>query len=80
MLAWFPEEEPGLHIVNRQGPDKPPAGSASSEERVVEFEVRPTAGNSLSGQLRSAAFYYVCEDVDGQCLYLRQDIVVPLPD
>ena len=80
VLAWFPEEEPGLHVVNRQGPDKPPAESASAEERVVEFEVRPTAGNSLSNQLRSAAFYYVCEEVDGQCLYLRQDIVIPLSD
>lgn len=77
-LAWFAEEAPGLHIENRQGPDKPPGEPASAEERVVEFEIRPAAGNALPNRLRSAAFYYVCEDVGGQCLYLRQDIVIPL--
>ena len=51
----------------------------SSEMRSIDFEVRPTKeGGSLPKSFNSAAFYYVCEDVGGNCLYFRQDLEVTL--
>lgn len=51
----------------------------SSETRKVEFEVRRLSGPE-SGTVRIPAYalYYVCEDVDGTCLYRRQDVLIEL--
>jgi hypothetical protein len=48
----------------------------STEARHVQFELQ-TASNA-AGLVRVPAYalYYVCEDVDGTCLYRRQDIDV----
>jgi hypothetical protein len=57
-----------------------PERDVSQEIRRVEFEVRlpeDAAGEVLS--LPVYALYYVCEDVDGTCLYRRQDVLVNIP-
>ncbi len=53
--------------------------AVSSEVRRLDFEVQvpKTAQDSL--ELSTYALYYVCEDVDGQCLFLRQDIPIEIP-
>lgn len=54
-----------------------PTGEAvSREEREVEFELRGDGGGV--GLVRGYVLYYVCEDVDGVCYYLRQDFRVAI--
>jgi tetratricopeptide (TPR) repeat protein len=48
----------------------------TSEPRSLEFEVRVPADASGTSKLNAYALYYVCEDVGGVCLYMRQDIPV----
>lgn len=48
----------------------------TSEPRQLEFEVRAAGDARGSTQLAAYALYYVCEDVDGTCQFLRQDIPV----
>jgi len=60
-------------LVGRQG-SKP----ETRETRRLDFEVSIPAGAAGKTMLKAYALYYVCEDVGGQCLYLRQDIAIPL--
>ena len=46
----------------------------SQEVRVIEFELRSPEKPGGSMTLPVYALYYVCEDIDGTCLYRRQDI------
>jgi len=56
----------------------PGLGASSQEARRFEFELSWPA--ELSGSKISASlFYAVCEDVDGMCLYRRQDVEIILP-
>ncbi len=50
-----------------------PNQAESRDERNIEFEVRAPrdAGNVV--KFKGYALYYVCEDTEGTCLYLRQD-------
>jgi tetratricopeptide (TPR) repeat protein len=59
------------HLVYRV-----PAGAVSEEERRIEFEVRGPSGFAGRTNISAYALYYVCEDVDGTCLYRRQDITL----
>jgi tetratricopeptide (TPR) repeat protein len=52
--------------------DKP----ETAEPRRLEFEVRAPAEASGTFKLNAYALYYVCEDVGGTCMFLRQDIPV----
>lgn len=74
---------------------KPPAGAAvssravvapnaatevSQETRTVEYDVTlasATAGMRVT--IPGYALYYVCEDVNGVCMYRRHDITVTIP-
>ena len=51
----------------------------SGETRRLDFELTcdPTIAPGET-TLTAYALYYVCEDVDGTCLYRRQDIDIPL--
>jgi hypothetical protein len=56
-----------------------PPQAVSGEPREVQLEVRvPEDSGSGTTHLPAYALYYVCEDVDGMCLYRRQDIAVPI--
>jgi tetratricopeptide (TPR) repeat protein len=54
-----------------------PPEAVSQETRHLEFEVK-TDTLAQASTLRAYALYYVCEDVDGTCLYRRQDISIEL--
>ena len=64
--------------VSKPGLTIPNAGKDVSDEvRVLEFEIRCAAGTSPGSiNLSAYALYYICEDVDGQCLYRRQDVPI----
>lgn len=54
-------------------------GATSTEDRKIEFEVRaPEDAEPGEYTLNAYALYYVCEGVDGTCLYLRRDFEVTL--
>lgn len=79
LVVWV---DPGQGVaVDRQyltvaNPDQ----EVSQETRKLEFEVRlPESAEGKSLQVPVYALYYVCEDVDGTCLYRRQDIPVAIP-
>ncbi|MFK7822303.1 MAG: hypothetical protein AB8G99_26655 [Planctomycetaceae bacterium] len=56
---------------------KQPPQAESMEARRLEFEVKlPKSAKSTT--LTGYVLYYVCESDDGTCLYLRQDISVPI--
>jgi len=78
-LRFFPDADTGVSIHDFQAPGGPPEALTSNEERSLEFEIRPAEGqNSLPANLKGAAFYFVCEDVNGRCQFLRQDIEIEL--
>lgn len=56
-----------------------PAEAVSQEDRKVEVEVR-CAEDAAPGlrDVEGYALYYVCEDIDGTCLYRRQDFSASL--
>mgnify|MGYP003676503806 CR=1 FL=1 len=77
-LSFFPDASE-LYTINYFQKSALPKGKiSSSETRNVEFEVRPIGGAKLPASISGAAYYYVCEDVNGQCLFLRQAITIPL--
>jgi hypothetical protein len=52
----------------------------SQEPRTVEFELKVPA-DAKAGPLAVSgyALYYVCEDVNGVCVYRRRDVSVAVP-
>lgn len=54
-----------------------PPEVVSLEPRSIEFELRcPTDAPPGAVEIPTYALYYVCEDVNGTCLYRRQDVTV----
>ncbi|MGI9243801.1 MAG: hypothetical protein ACR2RV_23590 [Verrucomicrobiales bacterium] len=78
-LSFFIDDHPGVSIHDIQLPPTNRNSLTSHEERTVEFEVRPATGrDTLPDKLSGAAFYFICEDIGGQCQFLRQDIEISL--
>lgn len=55
------------------------AGATSDETRQFELELR-SLSDLATGQHSITAYslYYICEDVNGICLYRRQDLTIPI--
>jgi hypothetical protein len=66
-----PELPDGWQADARRLVGELPAAETSQETRRFEFELRPPAGG---GTLRPFVLFHACEDVDGECVYLRRDI------
>ncbi|RMG49285.1 MAG: tetratricopeptide repeat protein, partial [Acidobacteria bacterium] len=64
--------------VDRQYQTIPsPSQPVSREPRQVEFEIRcPEDARPGTVSIPGYALYYVCEDVNGVCLYRRQDVIL----
>lgn len=77
-LRVYPTKVHGLTLTGFQRSSPPPQSSSGTREQVVEFEVRAAAGKPFPDTFTVSAFYFVCEDVDGRCLFLRQEIPVRL--
>ena len=58
-----------------------PETAETNEVRRLDFEVVPPEEMDEAAYLRGYALYYVCEGASGECVYRRQDFVIPLaPD
>ena len=56
-----------------------PSTTLSEEPRVVEFELTsPATGSPGMVKVPGYTLYYVCEDVNGVCMYRRQDVEIPV--
>ena len=76
LVVWV-DPPPGWEIDRRLLTVPNPATVVSDEVRRVEFELQQTVDASPPGSsIRGSAYalYYVCEGIDGTCLYRRQDI------
>ncbi len=69
--GWLVDSR-NLTVANPQDP-------VSQETRIVEFELR-SAEKVESGSVTIPAYalYYVCEDVNGICMYRRQDVDIKI--
>lgn len=76
MEVWLKVPDGWSVNHERLGFDNPHTAT-SSETRTVEFEIQGPA-DALPATFGVSAFYNVCEDVDGQCLYRRKDLEITL--
>ena len=78
LVLWI-EAPPGWEIERPLYRIENPPEPVSGETRRLDFELKCGA-LTVPGEatLTAYALYYVCEDVDGTCLYRRRDIDIPL--
>ncbi len=76
-LAYWVEPPEDWEADGRYLTHPIPPEVVSLEPRSIEFELRcPNDAGSGTVEVPSYALYYVCEDVNGTCLYRRQDVMV----
>lgn len=76
--VWL-EAPDGWTLSHRLRAAPQPRAAESREARTLEWEIRAPAVPQAKAELRGYAVYYVCEEEGGQCLFLRQDLRIPLP-
>lgn len=76
LLLWLNPSD-GWALDNRSLMLPNPRKAVSQEARTIEFEAKSPAGAKPgTGGITGYALYYVCEDVNGVCLYRRQDLTL----
>lgn len=75
LVMWLSPPE-GWQVESRAVKVANPPQPVSQELRRVEVEVRTPAGASGRVTIPAYALYYVCEDINGICLYRRQDLAI----
>lgn len=74
-LVFWVDPPRGWQIDSRYQTVKIPPEPLSQEVRQVEFELKRTDSKAMrEPRFSGYALYYVCEDVNGTCLYRRQDV------
>ena len=77
MVVWIEKSEAGK-VSNAMLTHPNGDGASSDEVRNLEFEFQTNADLTGETSLKAYALYYVCTDDDGQCLYRRQDLSIPI--
>ena len=77
MVVWIEPSEFGSSTQSHLTLANPQAAE-SDELRNVEFEFKTNRSTTESFELKASAFYYVCQQDNGQCLYRRQDFTIPI--
>ncbi|MEW5975775.1 MAG: hypothetical protein AB1898_08210 [Acidobacteriota bacterium] len=78
LVLWV-DPPPGWKVSSQHLSFPNPKTAVSQEIRRIEFELKcPEKTQAGSVRIPGYALYYVCEDVNGTCLYRRQDVVVPV--
>jgi hypothetical protein len=74
MILWVDPPE-GWQVDSRAFTYPLPPEVVTKEQRTIEVEVRaPENARGRSVTIPAYALYYVCEDVNGLCMYRRQDL------
>ncbi len=75
-LIFWVEVPAGWQLDRRAVTVPNPPETVSTETRRVELEFKTPDDASGRYELPGYALYYVCEDVNGICLYRRQDVLL----
>ena len=73
-LIFWVEVPDGWQLDHRVVTVPNPPQTVSNETRIVELEIKAPDNASGRYEFPGYALYYVCEDVNGICLYRRQDV------
>lgn len=78
-LVYWMNPPAGVTVADRAVAAPNAETEVSQETRTVEYDVKVpfTARGRLS--IPGYALYYVCEDINGVCMYRRHDITVTIP-
>jgi hypothetical protein len=80
-LVFWVNSPAGWKVSQRLVSAPNPPEAVSKEPREVEFEVKgPGRRTTRPVTLAAYALYYVCEDVNGVCMYRRQDVPITIAD
>lgn len=78
-LVFWVEPPAGWQVDRRVQTVPNPPRTVSREPRKLELEIRaPEDAGPGRVEIPGYALYYVCEDVNGMCLYRRQDVTFTL--
>jgi hypothetical protein len=78
MVFWI-NPPYGWNVDQRRLTVPNPLQPVSKETRAIEFEVKgPKQKGTGPVTLPAYALYYVCEDVNGVCMYRRQDVPITI--
>ncbi len=77
LIVWV-TPPPGWRVDQAHHRVAVPREPVSQELRSVEFELDSPEGFHGSVTVPAYALYYICEDVDGTCLFRRRDVPVTL--
>jgi hypothetical protein len=76
LVLWI-DPPPGWAVSSRTLSVANPKTVVSQETRNIEFELKcPEKARPGTVRIPTYALYYVCEDVNGTCLYRRQDVIL----
>jgi tetratricopeptide (TPR) repeat protein len=76
LVLWV-DPPTGWEVNSRYLSVPNPKTAVSQETRSIEFELKcPVTARPGPVRIPAYALYYVCEDVNGTCLYRRQDVVL----
>lgn len=76
LVLWV-DPPMGWEVSSRYLSFPNPKAVVSQEARSIEFELKcPEKARPGSVRIPTYALYYVCEDVNGACLYRRQDVAL----
>ncbi len=73
-LVFWLDPPPGWQADARRLSLPRPEELVSDEERRIEFELKAPDDFSGTAEVGGYALYYVCEDLDGACLFRRGDV------
>ena len=73
-LVFWIDPPTGWQVDSRYLTVKRPPEAVSQEDRKVEFELKCPTGFTGSANVAAYALYYICEGVNGECLYRRRDV------
>lgn len=73
-LRFWIDTPEGWKVSRQLHESKMPKSALSMERRSVDFEIQVPSDAKGRQVLKGYALYYVCEDVEGSCRYLRGDV------
>ena len=77
-IVWINSAD-GIKLSQQLLEMEQPKEVESNEDRSIEFEIAIPDNATEKIEVTGFALYYVCEETDGQCLYLRQNIEFEIP-
>lgn len=78
LVLWI-DPPPGWEVEQRYLTHPLPPNAVSQEVRTLEVEAKAPDGVPAGvAEIPAYALYYVCEDVNGICMYRRKDLNLPV--